>query len=151
MSNKIGFIILLLACVAFGALWMFFNRPASSPEASSGAVPEVAGKPVTTGFPPATKRQLNVFKRVDLNGDGVCPKDEFQRAHWNNFAERDKNKNGILERGEFPWAAIAHSDSNKDKKLDRAEYKVRYEKLFAGYDVNKDGFVIAQEYTEIPE
>jgi Ca2+-binding EF-hand superfamily protein len=143
MSKKLAFALLIAACVAFGAFWMFFNRPPSEPQPLPGAEPQVA--PNTTGIHPATKRQLHEFKKFDLNGDGSCPQEEFKQAHWNNFNEQDKNKNGLIEKGEFPWRAIVHSDTNKDKKLDRSEYEIRYQKLFAELDANKDGVLIPQE------
>lgn len=143
MSNKIAFAIIIAACVAFGAFWMFFNKPPAENQSSPSVEPKAAaGK---TGLATATKRQLHEFKKVDLNGDGSCPQEEFEQAHWNNFEAQDKNKNGLIEKGEFPWRAIVHSDTNKDKKLNRSEYEIRYKKLFAELDANKDGVLIPQE------
>ena len=104
--------------------------------------------------PPAPKRnpppntpnaKINKFKAFDLDGNGICPREEYMRAHLQHFDRCDKNKDGLLERTEFPANAIGYHDKNKDTKLDRDEYQVRYDELFLFEDKNKDGVLFVEE------
>ena len=72
-------------------------------------------------------------------------REEYEAAHWKNFERCDKNKDGLLERSEFPWAAILAHDKNKDTKLDRDEYQFRYFEGFRDTDKNKDGVIFVEE------
>lgn len=67
------------------------------------------------------------------------------RAHSQHFDRCDKNKDGMLDRTEFPAKAIGYHDKNKDTKLDRDEYQVRYDELFLFEDKNKDGVLFVEE------
>jgi hypothetical protein len=96
--------------------------------------------------PPNTPAQkILIFTEVDVNGDGVMTREEYEAAHWRNFERCDKNKDGLLERSEFPWGAIFAHDKNKDTKLDREEYKLRYVEGFRDTDKNKDGVIFVEE------
>ena len=98
-----------------------------------------------TSPPNTPQAKINKFKQFDLDGDGICPREEYERAHRQNFDQCDKNKDGLLERTEFPWGAIVRHDTNKDAKLDRDEYKARYDELFLFEDKNKDGVLFVEE------
>jgi hypothetical protein len=51
----------------------------------------------------------------------------------------------LLDRTKFPANAIVYHDKNKDTKLDRDEYQVRYDELFLFEDKNNDGVLFAEE------
>jgi len=141
------------ALLLLGSYFLFSknSQPAANPEPEPTAAAAPAEKPPT---PPAAKRnpppntpnaKINKFKAFDLDGDGICPREEYERAHWENFERCDKNKDAVLERSEFPWGAIVRHDKNKDSKLDRNEYEVRYDELFLFEDKNKDGVLFVEE------
>lgn len=51
----------------------------------------------------------------------------------------------MLDRTKFPANAIVYHDKNKDTKLERDEYQVRYDELFLFEDKNKDGVLFVEE------
>ena len=68
--------------------------------------------------PPNTPNaKINKLKAFDLDGNGICPREEYERAYWLNFERCDKNKDGLLDRTEFPVNAIVYHDKNKDGVL----------------------------------
>ena len=112
-------------------------------QAAFGIIPKLAPK---RNPPPNTPNaKINKLKPFDLDGNDICPREEYERAHWLNFERCDKNKNGLLDRTEFPANAIGYHDKNKDTKLDRDEYQVRYDELFLFEDKNKDGVLFVEE------
>ena len=144
---------IVAALLLLGSYFLFSKN--APPAANSEPKPTTAAIPVEKPpAPPAPKRnpppntpnaKINKFKQFDLDGNGICPREEYERAHWQNFDRCDKNKDGLLERTEFPWGAIVRHDKNKDTKLDRDEYEVRYDELFLFEDKNKDGVLFVEE------
>jgi len=149
----------LVALAAAATLLLLGSYLVFSKKAPTGADPEhkptgaaiPAEKPAAqpaqmrTAPPNTPNAKINKFKQFDLDGNGICPRDEYERAHWENFERCDKNKDAMLERAEFPWGAIVRHDTNKDAKLDRGEYKARYDELFLFEDKNKDGVLFVEE------
>jgi outer membrane protein assembly factor BamB len=58
---------------------------------------------------------------------GADPGDRFQVPTWEEMLQRDANKNGTLEKGEFPPGPIgdrfAHFDRDKDGRVTKVEYE----------------------------
>jgi hypothetical protein len=154
-SGSIGTGLLLAMAVAAGLLllgsYFLFSKnapPARAPEPGQAAAAPPAEKPQAqkrTPPPNTPNAKIDKFKQFDLDGDGICPRGEYEAAHWENFERCDKNKDAMLERAEFPWGAIVRHDTNKDAKLDRGEYKARYDELFLFEDKNKDGVLFVEE------
>ena len=112
-------------------------------QAAFGIIPKLAPK---RNPPPNTPNaKINKLKAFDLDGNGICPREEYMRAHLQHFDRCDKNKDGMLDRTEFPANAIVYHDKNKDTKLERDEYQVRYDELFLFEDKNKDGVLFVEE------
>ena len=141
------------ALLLLGSYLLFSKKapPAATPEPKPTEAAVPAEKPPA---PPAQKRtpppntpaqKIRLFADIDLDGDGVMTREEYEAAHWKNFERCDKNKDGLLERSEFPWGAILAHDKNKDTKLDRDEYKLRYYEGFRDTDKNKDGVIFVEE------
>ena len=84
-------------------------------QAAFGIIPKLAPK---RNPPPNTPNaKINKLKAFDLDGNDICPREEYERAHWLNFERCDKNKDGLLDRTEFPANAIVYHDKNKDGVL----------------------------------
>lgn len=95
-------------------------------------------------------------QRFDKNGDGKLSKDEAPPRLQERFEAIDTNKDGSLDRQEMQAARekrgaksvserIAQLDKNNDGKLSKDETPQGLQKHFEEVDLNKDGFVDAQE------
>ena len=144
----------VVAALLFLSAYFLFSKnatPAATPEPKPTVAAVPAEKPQAQPAqkrtpPPNTPAQkIRLFAEIDLDGDGVMTREEYEAAHWKNFERCDKNKDGLLERSEFPWGAIVAHDKNKDAKLDREEYKLRYFEGFRDTDKNKDGVIFVEE------
>jgi hypothetical protein len=154
ISTRLLIAMNVVAALLFLGSYFLFSKKAP-PAANSEPKPTIAATPVEKPpAPPAPKRnpppntpnaKINKFKAFDLDGNGICPREEYMRAHLQHFDRCDKNKDGMLDRTEFPANAIGYHDKNKDAKLDRGEYQVRYDELFLIEDKNKDGVLFVEE------
>ncbi len=135
----------LSALLLIGSYLMFSSTAplAKKPEANAAKVVATGEKRTPPPNTPVDK--VRFFADIDLDGDGLMTSEEYEEAHWKNFERCDINKDGVLERSEFPWSAIFAHDKNKDTKLDRNEYKLRYFEGFRDTDKNKDGVILIEE------
>jgi len=144
----------VVAALLFLGSYLLFSKkapPAANLESKPTELTATAEKPQAQPAqkrtpPPNTPAQkIRLFADIDLDGDGVMTREEYEAAHWKNFERCDKNKDSLLERSEFPWGAILAHDKNKDTKLDRDEYKLRYYEGFRDTDKNTDGVIFVEE------
>lgn len=106
-----------------------------------------------------------MFNAMDMNGDGVVSKSEFEDFQSRQFDALDANKDGRLTLDEMNAgqkmatdnSATSHldkvfnaADTNHDGGLDRkeAEAMPMLSMYFDEVDTNKDGKVTRQEYFE---
>ena len=155
ISTRLLIVMAVAGCIVFVSSLIAFSKkdPASKTsqenvqlaDAAPAGTPQAPAAQKRTPPPNTPPHKIRLFADVDLDGDGVMTREEYEEAHWKNFERCDKNKDGMLERAEFPWAAIVAHDKNKDAKLDRDEYKNRYYEGFNDTDKNKDGVIFVEE------
>lgn len=103
----------------------------------------------------------------DTNGDGKVSRAEYDEGRANQFARSDRNRDGVLDRGEYADeyraridARVAELDkredrqahvrfgvldADKDGRMNFAEYQASGKRLFDHADRNRDGVVDAAD------
>ncbi len=93
----------------------------------------------------SSKQESAMFKRMDVNGDQKVTKEEYLGLFIPNFSPKDADKDGVLNKGEFPYPAFERADADRDGKLTPAEFEALYSKQFDDRDKNKNGIITADE------
>ncbi len=94
----------------------------------------------------ASKRDADMFKRMDVDGDEKVTKDEYLSVFLPTFAKKDANGDGVLSKKEFPYAAsFTSGDADGSKTLTKQEFQDVYSRQFDGRDLNSDGVVTIDE------
>jgi len=127
MSFKKSSIIAAGAVVLIGASSAY----AFGPEGHNGGM----------GGPFGRHAGKNIFKKLDLNKDGVITRKEAEQARDNRFAKMDADGDGTV--------TVAEIDKAIEKKLRRMQVRLRY-KLLSKFDTDGDGQVTKQEFNAKP-
>ncbi len=103
----------------------------------------------------AIQQLLANFDRIDVNGDGVISRAEFQMVRAERWMQIDRNGDGYLSEDDFPrWAArrartqlaeIAFLDGNDDGRTSKDEFLNGPAPLFTWADLDSDGALTRSE------
>lgn len=105
---------------------------------------------------------LAQFTASDANKDGIITRDEYRTQRTKNYSQVDKNGDGSITTAELsavmPNAqakmmvgfAIGRFDTNKDKKISKAEWAAAPMTMFDRTDTNKDNKVTQDELKNLP-
>jgi hypothetical protein len=87
------------------------------------------------------------WQRADANRDGAITLREEMRYARTTFAERDRNRDGILSSWELRNAGydLRGEDANRDGRISYAEHQAAARAEFARYDFNRDGVIRGYE------
>ena len=99
---------------------------------------------------------MQMFERVDLNGDGQVTRVELTEYRDRRFSEGDANGDGALELAEFEavWLAMVRErmvdrfqalDADGDGRITAAEFDRPLDRLFSRLDSDEDGSVSRSE------
>jgi len=83
------------------------------------------------------------FTLFDADKNGIVTKDEFIKAHENEFAEKDKNKDGKITKDECGMFDKLNKDNNDF--VDKDEFLKGHEEIFALIDTDKNGEMTKEE------
>ena len=83
----------------------------------------------------------NIFKKLDLNKDGVITRQEAQEARAQRFGKIDADGDGTV--------TVAEIDKAIEKKLRRMQVRLRY-KMLSRLDSDGDGQVTKEEFDAKP-
>jgi EF hand len=85
--------------------------------------------------------------RADTNRDGAVTYREAARYARSAFAERDRNRDGVLSPFELRSAGwdLRSEDANRDGRVTYAEHEAATRAQFARYDRNHDGVIRGYE------
>ena len=89
------------------------------------------------------KKLGKIFNRADENSDGKATKAEFMAMSKENFTEKDKNKDGLIQKEECGGFATLSPDG---KDLSEGEYLAARDKAFNSIDANNDGSFTKEEF-----
>lgn len=88
----------------------------------------------------------DVFATYDMDSNGEISKDEYRAFYAVDFKVNDKNADGALDSGEFPFAApFKNMDADRDGKVTQEEYLVLRTVQFSKLDGNADGVLSKTE------
>lgn len=101
-------------------------------------------------------QMMQMFERVDLNGDGQITRAELTKYRDQRFGEGDTNGDGALELAEFEevWLAMVRErmvdrfqglDADGDGRITAAEFDRPLDRLFSRFDRDDDGTVSRSE------
>lgn len=103
---------------------------------------------------PIQQLQAN-FDRIDVNGDGVITRAEYQTVQAMRWPQIDRNGDGFLSDDDFPRIAvgraraqladIAYLDANGDGRISRDEFVNGPAPVFRRADRNGDGILTRSE------
>jgi Ca2+-binding EF-hand superfamily protein len=87
------------------------------------------------------------WMRADLDRDGVITQREAMRYARSTFAERDRNRDGVLSPYELRTAGFdfRREDVNRDGRVSYFEHQAAARSDFARYDFNHDGVIRGYE------
>lgn len=132
--------------------WMIAALMISSASVAAAQPPE---KGQHMGFKPTPER---VVKYLDEDGDGLVSLEEFQMpergARRDRWEELDTDGDGGVSRDEVQghideqWQRFESVDANDDDVVTPDEVKAA---IFAKLDINGDGYLSADEFTEARE
>ena len=83
----------------------------------------------------------NIFKKLDLNKDGVITRQEAEQARANRFTKMDADGDGTI--------TISEIDQAIEKKMRRMKVRLRY-KLLSKLDSDGDGKITKEEFDSKP-
>lgn len=83
----------------------------------------------------------NIFKKLDLNKDGVITRQEAEQARADRFTKMDADGDGTV--------TVAEIDQAIEKKMRRMKVRLRY-KLLSKLDSDGDGQITKQEFDSKP-
>jgi Ca2+-binding EF-hand superfamily protein len=97
-----------------------------------------------------------LLRGADTNKDGAVTLDEVLAVAEKRFAERDRNKDGVLDKADGDLARkemtdyrvkrfIHHFGADKDGKVTREQFKAKADARFAMMDANNDGQITRDE------
>lgn len=106
----------------------------------------------------ARERAGMSLDRADTNSDGVVSRDEFSNARAEQFASRDRNGDGFIDKNDLTGRAarrgrgqqameaiVKQLDSSGDGKVAKSEFVDGGAKLFDRADADKSGTLDKQE------
>ena len=93
------------------------------------------------------KRGEERFAEVDINGDGVINRGEFEDQRTQKFIEADANGDGQLSHDEVTQL-IKNRMEGMGKRAEKHGNKIQG-KMFSHLDVDGDGFVAREEFDVI--
>ncbi len=98
------------------------------------------------------------FDRLDVNHDGVVTRQEFLASRQARFGALDRNRDGVLDQGDFPRLAaliarraaeasamVQTFDANGDGRVSYQEFLAGSLAAFDRADANHDGVLTRQE------
>lgn len=113
-----------------------------------GAIPAAGQQAPGAQVAPTVDQRFN---RINANRDGFIAWQEARPDRIAEFKRTDKNRNGLLTRGEFSPRAMPFEafDRNKDGVVTVEEFIAKHREMFTAADKDGDGRVSRQEFAAV--